>query len=523
MEDVIRNEEKELYWVESKDIGHKEKSRRLLRLFQRDLLPGVSGDILSAKSGRDTDKPVIKGVSVKTKILFYVIIIVINALQLFYILLFAIQQTKYRQRAWFQSFMLWFGTEILITATAVVWILNYLIPIIIIGDIRKLERKMVSILHDAIASASEQKQQFEDNSDQDKFNSAEYLFVSRRIAKRIPTNSVAQLILTFKTPWPRQTYNRSKGTSRSASQVGLSFGLGNFLGMFIYGLAGFLRLPQGVQDGIVHVSSSIAGGYIVLLHTQLFHLFPALAFLPLFCLCIFIHYSLNHRKKKDMSYAVAGIRDEHYADINASKSVPAEEDNISAPTKSVPNRRASLLHGMSLIEGAQTHLVVREDNDSDSLIEYDSPEESSCSEGYSSIHESKSDDKSNNNDLEADQVNSRYFNVNISKGERTDSQNEDFDVSFDESSDNGSISDLDHITGDPVLSHQINKMLIDSGHASDQNSSGYSSPDSEGDESHVVGLLSGCDTSASHSSVYSDSILSGDISLSISVTSDTDS
>ena len=109
LENVLRNEEKELAWVESKNIGHKEKSRRLLHLFQRDLLPGISGAILTAKSDRDTD-PSIKPVLIRTKILFYLIIIVLNALMLFYILLFAIQQTKYRQRAWFQSFTLWFMT-----------------------------------------------------------------------------------------------------------------------------------------------------------------------------------------------------------------------------------------------------------------------------------------------------------------------------------------------------------------------------------------------------------------------------
>ena len=482
LENVLRNEEKELYWVESTHVGHKEKSRRLLRLFQRDLLPGVSGDILSAKSGRDTDNPPRKGVSAKTKILFYIIIMVINALQLFYILLFAIKQTKYRQRAWFQSFMLWFTTEILFTATAVVWILNYLIPIVIIGDIRKLERKMVSILHDAIASSSKQKQQSEDTTGPNEFNSAEYLFVSRRIAKRLPTNSVAQLILTFKTPWPRQAYNRTKETNGGVFWEGFTFGIGNFLGMSVYGLGVFLRLPQGAQDGIVHVSSSIAGGYIVLFHTQLFLLFPALAFVPIFCLCIFIHYSLNHRQVKDKSYSVASMNDEHNVDNNASMSAAEEEEHISVPIKSIPNRRASLLHGITLIEGAQTQLV-RGDNDSDSSIEYDSPEDSS-SGVYCSIQESKSDDGSGNYSKsvvsEADQVRSRYLSINICNSEScTNSEFEDFSVNFDKSSDNGSTLNREINAEGSALSRQISHVLIDFGRASDQHSSGYSTPDSE--------------------------------------------
>jgi hypothetical protein len=195
---------------------------------------------------------------------------------LFYILLFAIQQTKYRQRAWFQSFMLWFMTEILITCSLVVWVLNYLMPIVIIGDIRKLERKMVSILHDS------KRKQFDDiTTDDSTFNAAEYLFVSKKIAKRLPTTPVAQMILSFQTPWPRQSYK--KNSTGSSFTDGISYGFGNFLGMLAYGLGGFVQLPRGVQDGVVHVSSSVAGGYVVILHTQLFVMYPALAFVPLFC------------------------------------------------------------------------------------------------------------------------------------------------------------------------------------------------------------------------------------------------
>ena len=180
--------------------------------------------------------------------------------------------------------------------------LNYLIPVVIIGDIRKLERKMVSILHD-----SKRKRFDDDTSDDVAFNAAEYLFVSRRIAKRLPTSPVAQMILSFQTPWPRQSY--TKKSTGSSYRDGISYGVGNFLGMLAYGLGGFVQLPRGVQDGLVHVSSSIAGGYVVLLHTQLFVLFPALAFVPLFCFCIFIHYLLNSRKGKQQPYSVISIGD----------------------------------------------------------------------------------------------------------------------------------------------------------------------------------------------------------------------
>lgn len=89
---VLRREESELYWAESAELGEKEKSRRLWHLFP---IPGLSGDIFAAKSARDAVSRK-RSVSVRVKIFFYVIIAVANALMLFNVLLFAIQQTKYR-------------------------------------------------------------------------------------------------------------------------------------------------------------------------------------------------------------------------------------------------------------------------------------------------------------------------------------------------------------------------------------------------------------------------------------------
>lgn len=90
---VLRREESELYWAESAELGEKEKSRRLWHLFP---IPGLSGDILAAKSARDAVSRK-RSVSVRVKIIFfYVIIAVANTLMLFNVLLFAIQQTKYR-------------------------------------------------------------------------------------------------------------------------------------------------------------------------------------------------------------------------------------------------------------------------------------------------------------------------------------------------------------------------------------------------------------------------------------------
>ena len=383
LERVLKCEESELCWAESAEVGEKEKSRRLLHLFQRDLLPGLSGDILAAKSARDA-VATRRSASVRVKIFFYVIVAVANALMLFYVLLFAIQQTKHRQRAWFQSFMLWFMTEILLTCTMVVWILHYLIPTIIVGDVRKVEQKMLSILFSSTARADSGTPV--SSADESEFNAAEYLFVSRRIAKRLPNNPIAKLILSFKTPWPRKSFKYVEDDdSSSVYRSGLSYALGNFLGMFAYGLGGFLQLPQGIQDGVVHTASALASGYVVLFHEQLFSFYPALAFVPLFCFCIYIHSLLKNRREKAELYPVRILRsDESVVEDSSSAqdygmdlSLSRASQNEHKSGAAAADCRASLVQGMALIEDARVALDVHNSGDSHSRSScYDSPEES---------------------------------------------------------------------------------------------------------------------------------------------------
>ena len=380
IEAVLKSEEEELCWVDSKEIPEKEKSKRLLQLFQCDLLPSLSADIFSSKSARDAIA--MRGsVSISSKIVCYAIIVVANALMLFYILLFAIQQTKHRQQAWFQSFMLWFMTEVLLTSTMVVWVLHYLIPTYIVGDIRKLESKVMSVLSASLTKGSSRRGRTDysiQNNDCE-FNAAEYLFVSRRIAKRLPNNPIAKLVLSFQTPWPKHSYKQMyDDADSSAYRNGLSFGLGNFLGMFAYGLGCFLQLPQDVQDCLLHMVSSVASGYVVLGHKQLFNLYPALAFVPLFCFCIFVHVLLSHRRRKVESHPVRIIAEEKYPEDDLPPPYPSP---ITVRQRVVASdRRASLIRGVAMVEDAHQYLEpihnsCRDDNDSLSSG-YDSPEES---------------------------------------------------------------------------------------------------------------------------------------------------
>jgi len=85
------------------------KSKKLLYLFVKDLLPGASGSVLENKRKRDDEK--VHSVKKYQKYLAYTYILLLDAGMIFYIFLFAISQTDANQAAWLQSFLLWLAAD----------------------------------------------------------------------------------------------------------------------------------------------------------------------------------------------------------------------------------------------------------------------------------------------------------------------------------------------------------------------------------------------------------------------------
>ena len=81
-------------FINNLDITDKEKGKRLLFLFQLDLLPGVNGQILEAKGKRDNKQE--RCVPAYAKYFSWNFILILNIGMLYYILLFALNQTEYR-------------------------------------------------------------------------------------------------------------------------------------------------------------------------------------------------------------------------------------------------------------------------------------------------------------------------------------------------------------------------------------------------------------------------------------------
>jgi hypothetical protein len=141
LQKIQESEEREIEYMNSKSNSVKDKQRRLLSLFQCDLLPNTSGRIFASKLNRDIAKP--KFVSFKQKFIGCCIICVVDISMLFYIFLFALQLSNGRQSSFFYSFLFWLVIEIFLVGFAVVLILHFAIPILITKDILKINAKLL--------------------------------------------------------------------------------------------------------------------------------------------------------------------------------------------------------------------------------------------------------------------------------------------------------------------------------------------------------------------------------------------
>jgi hypothetical protein len=293
--DVVREEGialKEAY-APKYEIG-----KKLLFLFQCDLLPGISGKILELKGSRDSSK--VKHVSFRAKVAAWAFLFLMDAGMLFYILLFALTQTGPRQNAWFQSFALWLVVEILLVSTAIVFITHILVPSLIMKDITQIKRRLMDNIRDfndkvnatgdkaALVTTSE-------TAEGVSFNAANYLFVSTRLAREFPELKESKIILQFSTPWPRQSYLHIQNVSKKYSKKFSAFTRSASI-LLIFFVGNFLSVPPSVQDMVVQMTSTTAIGYIVLVHVQLYEIFPALVILPALLLAGLAHFVVQSSK-----------------------------------------------------------------------------------------------------------------------------------------------------------------------------------------------------------------------------------
>jgi hypothetical protein len=121
--------------------NNRKMTERLLYLFQKDLLPGLSGEILDNKDSRDHEQ--LEPVLLLSKIIAWIFLGFLNMGMLFYVFLFAVEQGSSKQSAWSQTFLIWLCFDIFFISTFMVFVFHIVLPIFIKPDIMKIRKKLI--------------------------------------------------------------------------------------------------------------------------------------------------------------------------------------------------------------------------------------------------------------------------------------------------------------------------------------------------------------------------------------------
>jgi hypothetical protein len=289
-----------------KEVSNRRRGR-LLSLFIKDLSQGVSGSVLSSKASRDQSKSrslsrKLDGVSPFVKCLGWIFVFLMNMGMLFYVYLFAINQTHSRQSAWFQSFVFWLIFEVFVSSTGLVLFVHLLIPLLVLTDISRVKEKVLSDLISYRQSyLSDQRSSSGggggnekcEESQQRSFNSAKYLFPSWRVASLCPELPESGFILKFSTPWPKKKFGNAQGeVANEYDQAVILTALSRVL---IFFLTPFLHFHVLLQDIIVQTFCTSGFGYLVVWSVQLSAIHPLLPVVPVLvvvlCLCLLLRWS----------------------------------------------------------------------------------------------------------------------------------------------------------------------------------------------------------------------------------------
>jgi hypothetical protein len=287
------------------------KRRRLLYLLMKDLSSGVSGDVIANKVQRDSVAMAmrINRVPRSKKFFGWLFVGLLNFGMLFYVYLFALNQTHSRQAAWFQSFLLWVVFEIIVSSTGLVVLVHLLIPLYVLNDVCKLKEKVLGSVisfRERFSSATQL------NSPPDtEFNAAKYLFTSWRVAsllhEKSRTNGEARdtdsilpetaLILHFSTPWPSKRLGGRDG--EVAQEYEEDIVLAAVARIATYFLGSLLSFHILVQEIVVQMLWTSGIGYLVVWLIQLWRVHPLLPLVPVLIISMVIFAFLRLLWQRD--------------------------------------------------------------------------------------------------------------------------------------------------------------------------------------------------------------------------------
>jgi hypothetical protein len=120
----------------------------------------------------------------------------LDAGMLFYVYLFAMNQTRSRQQAWFISFVMWLGFEIFLSSTALVLVFHLLIPLYVWSDVTEAKKR---VLKDLMTFREE----YLTNDGSDGSNA-----LANDLEAVFPELPESQLVLQFSTSMPKKKFGK---------------------------------------------------------------------------------------------------------------------------------------------------------------------------------------------------------------------------------------------------------------------------------------------------------------------------
>ena len=211
------------------------------------------------------------------KVLAWLYIITTNAILMFYVFLFGVQESSQRQTNWLTTFITWLVLEIFLINTLVVVLSNIYVPSMLMSDLKIVKERLLTTIEEyrstvdkgiLLAQSHEQ------------FNAAKFFFVSTRIADVYPKSEMSKIICRFETPWPRKTYRKPSTLGKALSTTAVLL------------VQAALSMPPSLQDAVSKVTIVLIIGHLAILQAYLAEFGALIIVLPLIVLLVVLYYAV---------------------------------------------------------------------------------------------------------------------------------------------------------------------------------------------------------------------------------------
>jgi hypothetical protein len=172
-----------------------------------------------------------------------------------------------------------------------------------------------------------------------------------------PDLKASQMILQYSSPWPKQDYKHIKDVKSNYSDKysGITRAISIIV---IFFLTNLLAAPLAIQDMILQLCTTAAIGYTILVHIQLYYIYPVLVIIPTLAIGMIFYlaryYYWNHEAvdKDDSGSAMRPL-------AKKGQVIPPSTVVSTVPTSRT--RRESLQHGIQL--ASQLNYRIRKEED----------------------------------------------------------------------------------------------------------------------------------------------------------------